>query len=154
MIRADSTLPMPAMAQSFHKASRPMAQRTGRPRLLGAETFEEGIGGDGDEKRLDISPVYGGFLRPSSCHTSHRPRNGYRRAEGDCASDNRGVGPSSAIVCNGSGECWHSVPRYDYPQGVQVEVHPFDWSWNDGQHYAWREHPGRGYWQNREWQIF
>jgi hypothetical protein len=45
MIRADSTLPMPAMARSFHKASRPIAQRTGRPRLFGAETFEEGIGG-------------------------------------------------------------------------------------------------------------
>ena len=44
MIRADSTLPMPAMAQSFHKASRPIAQRTGRPGLFGAETFEEGIG--------------------------------------------------------------------------------------------------------------
>jgi hypothetical protein len=65
-----------------------------------------------------------------------------------------GYGPSSAIVCNGSGECWHSVQRYDYPQGVQVDVHPFDWSWNDGQNYAWREHPGRGYWQNGEWQIF
>jgi hypothetical protein len=66
----------------------------------------------------------------------------------------QGYGPSSAIVCNGSGECWHSVQRYDYPQGVQVEVHPFDWSWNDGQNYAWREHPGPGYWQNGEWQIF
>jgi hypothetical protein len=65
-----------------------------------------------------------------------------------------GYGPSSAIVCNNSGECWHSVKRYDYPQGVQVEVHPYDWSWNDDQKYAWREHDGRGYWQNGQWQAF
>jgi hypothetical protein len=44
MIRADSTLPMPAMAQSFHKASRPTAQRTRRLRLFGVEV-EEGVGG-------------------------------------------------------------------------------------------------------------
>jgi hypothetical protein len=65
-----------------------------------------------------------------------------------------GYGPSSAIVCNGSGECWHSVQRYDYPQEVQLQVHPYNWQWDDGQHYAWREHPGRGYWQNGEWQMF
>jgi hypothetical protein len=65
-----------------------------------------------------------------------------------------GYGPSSAIVCNGSGECWHSVQRYDYPQGVQVDVHPFDWLWDEGQHFAWREHDGRGYWQNGEWVTF
>ena len=65
-----------------------------------------------------------------------------------------GYGPSSAIVCNGSGECWHSVKRYDYPQGVQIDVHPFDWLWDEGQHFAWREHDGRGYWQNGEWVTF
>jgi hypothetical protein len=65
-----------------------------------------------------------------------------------------GYGPSSAIVCDGSGECWHSVQRYDYPQGARVEVHPYNWQWNDGQNYAWREHPGRGYWQNGQWQAF
>ena len=37
-------LPLPAMAQSFHKASRPIAQRTGRPKLFGVDV-EEGIGG-------------------------------------------------------------------------------------------------------------
>lgn len=65
-----------------------------------------------------------------------------------------GYGPSSAIVCNASGECWHSVQRYDYPQGVQVEVHPYDWQWNDGQNYTWREHQGRGYWMNGDWVVF
>jgi hypothetical protein len=47
MIRADSTLADARYRLVFHKASRPIAQRTGRPRLFGAETFEEGIGGDG-----------------------------------------------------------------------------------------------------------
>jgi hypothetical protein len=44
----------------------------------------------------------------------------------------RRYGPSSAIVCNGSGECWHSVQRYDYPQNVQVEVHPYNWPHGGG----------------------
>jgi hypothetical protein len=67
-----------------------------------------------------------------------------------------GYGPSSAIVCNPAGECWHSVKRYDYPQGVQVEVHPYDWQWSEGQNYAWREQPspGRGYWLNGQWVGF
>lgn len=67
-----------------------------------------------------------------------------------------GYGPSSAIVCNHAGECWHSVKRYDYPQGVQIDVHPFDWQWNDGQNYTWREAPGatRGYWMNGQWMVF
>jgi hypothetical protein len=47
MIRADSTLADARYRLVFHKASRPIAQRTGGPRLFGAETFEEGIGGDG-----------------------------------------------------------------------------------------------------------
>jgi hypothetical protein len=65
-----------------------------------------------------------------------------------------GYGPSSVIVCDDSGECWHSLQRYNYPQGVQVEVHPYDWKWSGGQHYGWREHPGRGYWRRGEWVGF
>jgi hypothetical protein len=65
-----------------------------------------------------------------------------------------GYDPTSVIVCDDSGECWHSLQRYDYPQGVQVDVHPYDWSWKDGQHYGWREHPGRGYWLRGEWVVF
>lgn len=26
-----------------------------------------------------------------------------------------GYGPSSVIVCNAAGYCWHSMERYDYP---------------------------------------
>jgi hypothetical protein len=65
-----------------------------------------------------------------------------------------GYGPSSAIVCNTGGFCWHSVERYDYPPNASVEVHPYDWQWNDGARYAWREHTGRGYWQGEQWQPF
>jgi hypothetical protein len=65
-----------------------------------------------------------------------------------------GYGPSSVIVCNDSGDCWHAQQQYDYPQGVQVYVHPSDWRWNEGEHHAWREHEGRGYWQSGDWRIF
>ena len=66
-----------------------------------------------------------------------------------------GYGPSSAIVCDQAGTtCWHSVERYDYPSGAAVVVHPYDWQPDSGVNYAWREHPGRGYWQGNQWQPF
>jgi hypothetical protein len=65
-----------------------------------------------------------------------------------------GYGPSSVIVCNGAGYCWHAVQQYDYPASAQVEVHPYGWQWNDGDRFAWREHSGRGYWAGDEWQVF
>ena len=65
-----------------------------------------------------------------------------------------GYGPSSTIVCNELGECWHALQQYDYPPDVRVEVHPYNWRWNDDQNFAWREHQGRGYWQGGEWRTF
>jgi hypothetical protein len=66
-----------------------------------------------------------------------------------------GYGPSSAIVCDQAGTtCWHSVERYDYPPNANVVVHPYDWQGDNGANYAWREHPGRGYWQGEQWQPF
>jgi opacity protein-like surface antigen len=66
-----------------------------------------------------------------------------------------GYGPSSAIICDQAGTtCWHSVDRYDYPSGANVVVHPYDWRADNGANYAWREHPGRGYWHGNEWQQF
>ena len=44
MIRADSTLADARYRSVFPQGDRPIAQRAGRPRLFGAETFEEGIG--------------------------------------------------------------------------------------------------------------
>ena len=59
-----------------------------------------------------------------------------------------GYGPSSAIICDQAGTtCWHSVDRYEYPPNANVVVHPYDWQADNGANYAWREHPGRGYWQ-------
>jgi hypothetical protein len=66
-----------------------------------------------------------------------------------------GYGPSSAIVCDQAGTtCWHSVERYDYPPNAYVVVHPYDWQWDSGANYAWREHTGRGYWQGDQWTPF
>jgi hypothetical protein len=66
-----------------------------------------------------------------------------------------GYGPSSAVVCDEAGTtCWHSVQRYDYPPNANVVVHPYDWQWGDGDHYVWREHGGRGYWQGDQWTQF
>ncbi len=65
-----------------------------------------------------------------------------------------GHGPSSVVVCDQSGACWHSQEAYDYPQGAGVVVHSHDWRWNDGDHFAWKEHSGRGYWHGSDWQQF
>jgi hypothetical protein len=65
-----------------------------------------------------------------------------------------GYGPSSVVVCNEAGYCWHSAERYDYPPNANVAVHPYNWRWNEGDRFAWREHTGRGYWQGDEWQAF
>ena len=66
-----------------------------------------------------------------------------------------GYGPSSAIVCDQAGTtCWHSVERYDYPPNAAVVVHPYDWRGDNGANFAWREHPGRGYWHGENWEGF
>jgi hypothetical protein len=66
-----------------------------------------------------------------------------------------GYGSSSAIICDQAGTtCWHSVDQYDYPSGANVVVHPYNWQADNGANYAWREHPGRGYWQGDQWQPF
>ena len=65
-----------------------------------------------------------------------------------------GYGPSSVVVCNEAGYCWHAEQAYDYPPSVQLYVHPHGWVWNNGENYAWREHPGRVYWQGDTWHEF
>ena len=85
------------------------------------------------------------------------PLKGRRRASprGTAPVTIEGYGPSSAIVCDQAGTtCWHSVDRYDYPPNANVVVHPYDWQADNGANYAWREHPGRGYWQGDQWQPF
>jgi hypothetical protein len=61
---------------------------------------------------------------------------------------------SARIVCNGDGSCWHVHEDFDYPPSVHLFVHPDDWHWKEGEHYAWKEHQGRGYWSGGEWRPF
>jgi hypothetical protein len=60
------------------------------------------------------------------------------------------VSASAAIVCRGP-VCWHTHDAYDYPAGARVIVHPDDWAWGPHEHFAWREHEGRGYWSGHQW---
>jgi hypothetical protein len=57
---------------------------------------------------------------------------------------------SAAIVCSGR-VCWHSHDTYEYPAESHVIVHPDDWNWGRREHFAWREHEGRGFWLGRRW---
>ena len=61
---------------------------------------------------------------------------------------------SARIVCNGEGECWHTRATYAYLPEFGVTVHPDNWRWGAGEHFAWREHAGRGYWRGGEWRRF
>ncbi len=60
--------------------------------------------------------------------------------------------PAAAeIVCNRENECWHVRDHYDYKPEWGLVVHPDKWRWHKHDHYRWREHEGRGYWQNGVW---
>jgi len=60
---------------------------------------------------------------------------------------------SAAIVCSGS-VCWHAHEVFEYPREAGVVVHPDDWRWGPHEHYAWREHEGRGYWRGGRWVVW
>lgn len=64
------------------------------------------------------------------------------------------LGASARIVCNGDGDCWHVHEDYIYPPGARIIIHPDNWRWKEGEHYAWHEHPGRGYWRGNQWAPF
>ncbi len=57
---------------------------------------------------------------------------------------------SAAVVCTGD-VCWHTHESYVYPPDARVIIHPDDWRWGPGEHFAWREHEGRGYWRGDRW---
>jgi hypothetical protein len=61
---------------------------------------------------------------------------------------------SAAVICNDEGDCWHSQQNYTYPPGTMLHIHPDNWRWKGHEHYAWREHEGRGYWQKGAWVGF
>jgi hypothetical protein len=58
---------------------------------------------------------------------------------------------SAAIVCNEDGDCWHTPEAYTYPPGAHIVIHPNEWRWGPGEHFAWKEHQGRGYWEGGNW---
>jgi hypothetical protein len=60
---------------------------------------------------------------------------------------------SAAIVCSGR-VCWHTHEAFEYPPAAGVVVHPDDWRWGPHEHYAWREHEGRGYWRGGRWVVW
>ena len=63
---------------------------------------------------------------------------------------------SAAIVCNAENVCWHVRDRYHYNYRPEfgVVVHENGWRWGPGEHYAFREHTGRGYWYHGGWRRF
>jgi hypothetical protein len=61
---------------------------------------------------------------------------------------------SARIICNPDGDCWHAQEEYAYPPSVGFTIHPDDWRWKEGEHYSWKEHPGRGYWSGGAWRAF
>jgi hypothetical protein len=61
---------------------------------------------------------------------------------------------SAAIMCDADGDCWHSHTEYVYPPEAHIVVHPDTWHWGTADHFAWREHDGRGYWRGGEWRTF
>lgn len=58
---------------------------------------------------------------------------------------------SAAVVCNRTGDCWHTNSRYSYRPAWGLTVHPNNWRWGARDHYRWREHNGRGYWRGGVW---
>jgi hypothetical protein len=63
------------------------------------------------------------------------------------------VSASAAIVCSGN-VCWHSPERYDYPKSARIVIHDDDWKWKKHERYKWREHHGKGYWNDDHWVEF
>jgi hypothetical protein len=61
---------------------------------------------------------------------------------------------SAAVACNGAGECWHVRGHYTYPPEAGIVIHPEGWKWGPTEHFAWRDHAGRGYWRNGIWVKF
>jgi hypothetical protein len=57
---------------------------------------------------------------------------------------------SAEIACRRN-VCWHVNERYEYPAEARVIIHPDNWHWGRNEHYAWREHEGRGYWRGGRW---
>jgi hypothetical protein len=100
---------------------------------------------------LLIATAIGGLALATSAYAQQTVTGA---PKGTAPSTTEGYGPSSVIVCNPAGSCWHSMERYDYPPSASVEIHPYDWRWDNSANYAWKEHTGRGYWRGSDWETF
>jgi hypothetical protein len=65
--------------------------------------------------------------------------------------------PAAArVVCNNTGDCWHTDSAPARVPGIQFNVHPDDWyfhqTWegNNDRHYR-DYHEGRGYYRSGVW---
>jgi hypothetical protein len=60
---------------------------------------------------------------------------------------------SARMVCNTSGDCWHTDTSYNYPERGYSR-HNDDWyfhqTWNNDRHYR-DPHDGRGYYKSGVW---
>jgi hypothetical protein len=65
--------------------------------------------------------------------------------------------PASArVVCNASGDCWHTDNRVNYGPKVRLQTYPDSWyfhqKWADDKQRHWRDHhDGRGYYDQGVW---
>ena len=56
------------------------------------------------------------------------------------------------VACNGEGECWHIKGKANfYKPEHGVHIYADNWKWGEKEHYKWREHEGRGYWNKGVW---
>ncbi len=63
---------------------------------------------------------------------------------------------SAYVVCNGSGDCWHTDQRTRYAPDVKAEYHPDNWyfhrDWSHDNDHHWREqHEGHGFYRGGVW---
>jgi hypothetical protein len=62
---------------------------------------------------------------------------------------------SARVVCNNTGDCWHTDSNNAYPGTLGVQVHPDDWyfhqTWNGSDNHYRDYHEGRGYYKSGVW---
>jgi hypothetical protein len=64
--------------------------------------------------------------------------------------------PAAArVVCNNSGDCWHTDGNYRYGRDVGATYHNDDWyfhqRWDGGDRHYRDHHEGRGYYRSGVW---
>jgi hypothetical protein len=64
---------------------------------------------------------------------------------------------SARMVCNSSGDCWHTDTNYRYGRDVGATYHNDNWyfhqKWDGDRHYR-DYHDGRGYYKGGVWITF